>query len=452
MTGQNPIIQNILRRLQYLTKKITPAFWLPFLAGTLVLLFFSLTLLLSDPGSYTDELGFTGDNDKVTIQETPQKKAPAPVILREEIKPGDSLYSILISKGATPTDADGIAKQLKSNFSIRAFRPGQSYETEKSGSGALVRFSYFQDKATTIHVEKDNATGIFKVRREVTGYDTKIASVEGTVTSSLSQALQSSNRTSLLAGIKPLFASQINFRHDIKPGTKYRILFEEKWLKNEFISTGKILAVELTQGNHTYKAYQYTDSTGKSSYFDENGNALEHTALFTPPCSYSHISSGFGFRIHPITRTWHFHGGVDMVAPTGTPVHAVADGKIVFCGRNGGAGNMVTLSHSGGYYTQYLHLSHYALKEGSGTRVHQGEIIGYVGSTGSSTGPHLDFRMIRNSKPMNPIAALGTSTSRSLSRTEMGHFLASINIMKAKLDNNQVLIAGASQRKGEAIL
>jgi murein DD-endopeptidase MepM/ murein hydrolase activator NlpD len=450
MTGQKQILQTFLRRIRHLAQKITPALWLPFLAGSLVLLFFTLTLFLSDPGSYSDELGFTGDNDKVTIQETPQKKAP--VITKYEIKPGDSVYSILISKGVTPANADGIAKQLKSNFSIRAFRPGQSYEIEKASDGTLMRFSYFQDRATTIHFEKEIETGTFKVRREITGYDTKVATLEGTVTSSLSQALQSSNRNSLLANIKNLFAAKINFRHDLKPGTKYRILFEEKWLKNEFVNTGKILAVELTQANRNYKAYRYTDSTGKSSYFDEHGNALEHTALFTPPCSFSHISSGFGYRIHPITRTMHFHGGVDMAAQTGTPVHAVADGKVVFHGRNGGAGNMVTLSHAGGYYSQYLHLSRYALKAGSGGKVQQGDIIGYVGSTGSSTGPHLDFRMIRNSKPMNPIAALGTSKSKSLSGAEMGNFLASINVMKAQLDNNRVLIAGTTQKKGEAIL
>ena len=448
MTDLKKIFRIVLNRLELLKQPFSLSRWLPFLAGTLVLLFASLALIQFNPGTYRDEPGFTGKNDYVTIEESAKKNEP--LIVSEEVKTGQSLYTILVAKGLSPTDIDGITKQLKGNFSIRGFRAGNSYETTKKSDGTLQRLSFAVDRTTTIHIEKEN--GNFRVRREVEGYETKVASLEGTVTKSLSHTLQSSKRSALLPRIKPLFSEKIDFRHDIRPGTKYRILFEEKWLKNEFVSTGKVLAVELSLSNRTCRAYLYTDRNGKSGYFDEKGNALERTALFTSPCNYSHISSGFGYRIHPLTRTMHFHGGIDMVAITGTPVRAVASGTIIFRGRKGDSGNMITLTHSGGYYSQYLHLSRYAPKAAYSTSVRQGEIIGYVGSTGSSTGSHLDFRIIHNGKPVNPIAALASSISGSIARSEMGNFLASISSMNAQLDNNRILVAGREERSGEAVL
>ncbi len=448
MIEQNKISRFVLNRLELLKKSFTPSLWLPIITGALVLIFTTLSLLQSNPGSFSDELGFTGDNDVVTIEGSAPQKTP--LVMREEVRAGQSLYTILLTKGLSPTDIDGITKQLKGKFSIRALRAGNFYETAKKSDGTLQRLSFAVDRTTTIHIEKEN--GNFHVRREVEGYETKVASLEGSVTKSLSHTLQSSKRSALLNQIKPLFSEKIDFRHDIRPGTKYRILFEEKWLKNEFITTGKVLAVELSLPNRICRAYLYTDKNGKSGYFDENGSGLERTALFSSPCNYSHISSGFGYRIHPLTRTMHFHGGVDMVATTGTPVRAVASGNIIFRGRKGEAGNMITLTHSGGYYSQYLHLSRYAPNIASSARVQQGEIIGYVGSTGSSTGSHLDFRIIHNGKPLNPIGALASSTSGSISRSEMGNFMASISAMKARLDNNRVLVAGRDKRSGEAIL
>ncbi|NTV05869.1 MAG: M23 family metallopeptidase [Chlorobiaceae bacterium] len=447
MIAPKKIFQMFFSRLRPLKQKISPAHLLPLLAGTLVVVFFTITLLLSDPGSYTDELGFTGDNDVVVIEESPPVKQPLVTVTREKIKPGESLYTILSDKGLSPNEIDGITKQLKGNFSLRGFRPGQSYETAKNSDGTLHHFSYFQDKATTIHIEQNEETSQLVVRRDVKEFDTRIASLEGTVTNNLSSSLKSNGRPNLMGGIKNLFSSRVNFRNDINPGTKYKILFEEKWLMNEFISTGKILAVELSLANRTCKAYLYTDNKGKSGYFDEHGNALERTSLFITPCNYSHISSSFGYRIHPLKRTRHFHGGIDLAAASGTPVRAVADGRIIFKGTKGGAGNMITVAHSDHYYSQYLHLSRYAMRSGNSTKINQGQIIGYVGSTGSSTGPHLDFRIIHNGKPMNPIAALGSSTSRTISHAERGNFFASISAMKAQLDNNRMLVASSSANR-----
>ena len=276
---------------------------------------------------------------------------------------------------------------------------------------------------------------------EIKNYSTRVVSLDGTVNRSLSNSLKSAARPKLMDEITTLFSSRINFRNDITRVTKYKILYEEKWFMNEFIGIGKIRAVELSLPNRTITAYLYTDEKGKAGYFDDHGNAINNSTHFTTPCNFSRISSGFGYRMHPITRTRHFHGGVDMAASSGTPVRATADGKLVFRGRNGMAGNMVTLEHPDHYYSQYLHLSNYALNTGYSRRIHQGEIIGYVGSTGRSTGPHLDFRIIHNGKPMNPLAALGSSNAGAIAPAKMNNFLACINIMKAHFDNNHMLVA-----------
>jgi len=441
MNALKEIFQLLFSRMSSLKQKITLPLLLPFLSGALVLVFFTLTLLNSDQGEYNDELGYTGDNDSVTIEKSPQTKKPLMIITRERIKAGESLTLLLAEKGFAPKEIHSIQKELKKRFSARNFRTGQSYETTKDSTGKLQRFSYYQDRTTTIHIEKNSRTGRLVVQREIRSYETRVASLNGTVTQSLSSSLKSSGRPKLISAITELFSSKINFKNDITPGSKYKILFEEKWLLNEFVGTGKILAVELSLPKHTSKAYLYSYEKGKAGYFDEHGNAINNTTLFASPCNFSHISSGFGFRMHPITGSRHFHGGVDMAAVSGTPVRAAADGILIFKGRKGLAGNMVTLEHSGHYYSQYLHLSRYALNTGYNRKIQQGEIIGYVGSTGRSTGPHLDFRLIHNGKPMNPLAALGSAKSGIISPAKMGNFLASINILRAQFDNNQVLVA-----------
>ncbi|NTW94263.1 MAG: M23 family metallopeptidase [Chlorobiaceae bacterium] len=444
MKTLKPFLTAAAVQLKEYLSRAERSFWLPFSAASLVMIFFIFTIFSSEPGTYTDELGFTGDDDYVVIEDASEIRKPS--IDKKTVQPGQSLYTILTSNGLTPADVDAIAGQLKGRFSIRGFRPGQNYEIEKSGAGIFQRFTYFQDRAVTIHIERENGSGELRVRRDAKEYENRLASIEGSVSKTLSSELAQRERSGLMRPVRKLFAGRLNFKRDIKPGSDFRLLFEEKWLDDEFISTGKIIAAEISVNKKSYTAYRYTDSNGKTGYYDEKGNALEaseRTAQFVQPCSYSRISSGYGYRIHPIRRTRHFHGGVDMAARSGTPVKAVADGTVIFRGRKGGAGNMLTLKHPGGYHSQYLHLSRYSPKAANGGRIRQGEVIGYVGSTGSSTGPHLDFRMIHNGKPVNPLAALSASKPEpGLSRREKANLLAEISVMKAQLDNSRVLVAG----------
>ncbi|MBM3422854.1 MAG: peptidoglycan DD-metalloendopeptidase family protein [Chlorobi bacterium] len=448
MKPLKPFISIAVRQLKLFVSHLDRTVWLPLSAAALVLILFTANIYQSTPGTWADELGFTGHDDYVVIDDASKEVKPS--IHKKTVLSGESLYTILTSNGLTPTEVNAVTRQLKGSFSIRGFKPGQRYDLEKDASGDFRRFTYFQDRAVTIHIERESENGDMKVRRDAKEYENRTAAIEGTVSESLSRELTARERSGLMRPLRKLFASQVNFRRDIKPGTEFRILFEEKWLDDEFISTGKVLAAELSVARKQYSAYRYTDSNGDTAYYDDKGNRLDErkTAQFIQPCSYKRISSGFGYRIHPIHRTRHFHGGVDMAASTGTPVKAIADGVVIFRGSKGGAGNMITVRHSGGYHSQYLHLSRYAPTAGNGNKVRQGEVIGYVGSTGTSTGPHLDFRMIHNNKPINPVTALAMSKPEpGLSRRERNNLLAEISVLKAQLDNNRILVAETAKKQ-----
>lgn len=449
MHALQELLRNVSAKLAHRIQNTTPAFWLPFLAGTLVALFFAFTLL-PGLGGYGDELGVNTENETVRIDENRQE--PSTTVSNHTVRSGQSLYTILSAQGLTPQEIAAVNQELKGKFSPRALRPGKTYETEQDAAGNLLRFSYFQDRATVIHVARHASDELFHAEKEQKEYSTRTVALEGVVQSSLSASLSARGRSGLMPGMKKLLSSRVDFRRDIPPGSTYRVLFEEQWLEDSFISSGRILAVELDLGGTTYSAYRYTNAKGEEGYYDERGRSVERIARFAAPCRYRRISSRFGYRTHPIFRTRHFHGGVDLAAPAGTPVRATASGKIIFKGRKGGAGNMITISHSGGYHSQYLHLSRYAVKTRYGARVKQGDVIGYVGSTGNSTGAHLDFRIIHRGKHLNPLTELRKTSSSTVVKAEMPNFLAEVSLLKAKLDDRTIFIAGSQERPESPIL
>ncbi len=399
------------------------------------------------PGSsllhnYDDELGITDDTELVTIEDESSKFSNT--ISEETILRGQSLYSILTNAGLSPKQVHEITLQLKGSFSIRNFRPGKSYLIEKDPSGNFLCFTYQQSPSSILHVQRETESEQFNIWQETFESQNRVSALSGTISSTLSAELQKHGRYALISQLQKLFAYKVNFKRDIQSGTTYNVLFEEEWVGNEFVGIGKILAAEIYTGNAPATAYRFTDSKGNTGYYDSKGKSLKRTnSLFVKPCNYSRISSRFGYRTHPVLRRRHFHGGIDLAAPRGTPVYAAANGKILFRGRKGAAGNMVTIAHANGYHTKYLHLSRFSANARHGSRVRQGQVIGYVGSTGRSTGPHLDFRVVRNGKPQNPLIALKSVCEiKGLPKAEMDNFLAQISIFRMQLENNDILVAG----------
>lgn len=391
-------------------------------------------------------LGLINDNDfgqnnaagEAAVQES--ETVLSEIIETRTVQRGDSIYTILSAAGLSPAEIDAMTSQLTGDKALQGFRPGTTYELETTRDGVFKRLSWHASPVSTLHMVRNQQTGAWIVNKENVEIDTRVATLEGTLHSSLARNLQKHGRAALAPRLNRILSSRIDFRRDIHAGTTYRILYQEKWIDKQFTSTGDILAVEINMNGRRVNAYKFTDAKGNTAYYDKKGIAVaQRRPLYIKPCNYRRISSGYGYRIHPITKRRHFHGGIDLAAPTGTPVRAVADGRITWCGRKGAAGNMVTIEHARGVKTKYLHLSRFASTCRSGKYVRQGQVIGYVGSTGRATGPHLDFRIYKNNHSKNPLIVLRQKApTRRLSQAELRGFMAKIQTYHNQLEGKPV--------------
>jgi murein DD-endopeptidase MepM/ murein hydrolase activator NlpD len=225
----------------------------------------------------------------------------------------------------------------------------------------------------------------------------------------------------LALDLAEIFGSDIDFHTDIQKGDSFRVLIERKYLDDQFSKNGLILAASFTNEGKEFIGIRYEDEHGKPAYYAPDGKALKKSFLKSP-LKFGRITSKFTHaRFHPVLKIVRPHLGVDYAAPIGTPVQSVAAGVVTGAGYGGGGGKMVTVRHDNGYLTKYLHLSRMAIK--SGARVDQGDVIGYVGSTGLSTGPHLDFRIFKNNKAVNPLKVI-SPPGLPISRARFDDFAA----------------------------
>jgi murein DD-endopeptidase MepM/ murein hydrolase activator NlpD len=250
-------------------------------------------------------------------------------------------------------------------------------------------------------------------------------------------------RDELAIALAEVFAWQVDFHRDLQPGDQVKVLFVRQESEGELLGYGPILAATLVNKGKEYRAFRYLHQ-GKAGYYDELGRPLKRQFLRSP-LPYSRVTSGFSLsRRHPILGRRLPHFGVDYAAPEGTPVRATADGVVRFVGWKGGGGKTVEIRHAGGFTTAYLHLSRFASGLTVGRRVSQGEVIGYVGSTGLATGPHLDYRVTQNGRYLNP-ARIGSDPAPPLA----GKALEAFNAAKMKLEAALACPAPAVLEKGQ---
>jgi murein DD-endopeptidase MepM/ murein hydrolase activator NlpD len=271
-----------------------------------------------------------------------------------------------------------------------------------SDDKGLVRLSYQIDKLSSLEISRDgkdfgiSTTHLTPERREV--------SASGIIDSSLFVAGQkaglSDNLTMELAGI---FAWDVDFALDIRKGDQFTVLYEEQYLDGENIGRGDILAAEFVNHGKRYRAIRYTDAGGKTDYYSLDGKSMRKTFLRTP-VEFSRISSRFSLgRKHPILNRIRAHKGVDYAASRGTPIKATGNGKIVHRGKKGGYGKTIIIQHGSKYSTLYAHMSKYRGGLKTGSRVRQGQTIGYIGSSGLATGPHLHYEFRVNGAHRDPL-------------------------------------------------
>lgn len=366
--------------------------------------------------------------------------APPPVpeaskkVIESSIRSGDTISSLL-GGYFSERELMAIAERSRRVFPPSNIRAGQTYKLCVNG-GEFECFEYDIDREERLIIRKDGEG--FAVSRIPIAYTVKEEIVRGTISSSLFEAVSQSGETDALAVmLTDIFAYDIDFIRDLRAGDSFQALVEKRFREGEPAGYGRILAATFTTQGETFTAFLFKDGNRPAGYYDAEGVALRKVFL-KAPLDFSRVSSGFTMkRFHPITKTWRAHPAIDYAAPTGTPIKAVGDGSILKIGRTSGNGNFIKLRHTNSYETIYLHMSRFAKGMTKGKKVRQGQVIGYVGSTGLASGPHLCFRMYKNGSPINPTKVKAGSTE-PVSRERRSAFHAAIAPMLARLEGREV--------------
>ncbi len=320
------------------------------------------------------------------------------------VKEGDNYESIINKIEITKKEKKLFLETVKKNKKIKILRPNQKiyFKIDKKNNPKIEKFIIEISKKKEVKYTRDYKKNIFNsklLEKELTKI---IAYKESIITNSLYQtALGLEIMPNIIIEFARLYGFQVDFQRDIWKNDSFQIIYEEFLNKDgKVIETGNIIFSNLNLQNKDLKLYRHEYEKDKIDYFDESGKSMRKTLMKTP-INGARLSSSFGKRKHPILGFTKMHTGTDFAAPTGTPILASGDGLVVRAQWCGGGGNCVKIKHNRVYQTVYAHMSKFARGIKKGARVKQGQIIGYVGSTGLSTGPHLHYEVIENGKKIN---------------------------------------------------
>ena len=359
-----------------------------------------------------------------------------------KVRNGDSIQRILYDQKISPADVNNVINALRREYNIGALRNDQKVylivKREKNGN-FVSRLTVNIDNITSVHVflNKDN---VYETRRVTKILTKKNHLVETTIDRGIYRtAKQSGIENSIVAQFARLYGFEVDFQRDLKKNDKIKI-FYERYLDDDGVSqrTGNIIYSEITNVERNIILYRYEYPNGSIAYFTPEGKSIEKSLMRTP-INGAKLSSRYGFRIHPILGYNQMHQGTDFAAPIGTPVMASGAGTVEYSGWKGGYGKFISIRHSPVYQTNYAHLQDYAKGIRRGAKVQQGQVIGYLGSTGSSTGPHLHYEVVVNGRKENS-QTLKLPSAAPLEGNNKNFF----EIQKRNIDN---LILEASKKK-----
>ena len=318
-----------------------------------------------------------------------------------KIKSGHSLSAIFKKHKFSHQDLYRIMQKGKISKALRNLQPGRTLEIESNEQGQLYSLSYQVNRLQSINVIRANDD--FDIQTVNKAVDKRINFSEGLIKSSLFEAgKQSGLSDALVMEMAGIFGWDIDFALDIRQGDKFSILYEEQFIEGKKYQTGTILAAEFTNQGKTFKAIRFTDKSGRTNYYTPEGLSMRKTFLRSP-VDFRRISSRFGKRKHPVLNRMRLHKGVDYAARRGTPIQSSGDGKVIFKGRKGGYGRVVIVQHGSRYKTLYAHMNGFKRGIRVGKYVKQGQTIGFVGSSGRATGPHLHYEFRVNGAHRNPL-------------------------------------------------
>ncbi|MGC3962013.1 MAG: M23 family metallopeptidase [Rhodocyclaceae bacterium] len=315
------------------------------------------------------------------------------------VRSGDTLPAILANLGVQDPELSGfLASSAAARPVVQLLKTGNTVMALTTRQGQLYTLSIPKAGGETAMLVTREG-GQLTVKEQPIVAEKRIHMASGTIRSSLFGATDEAGLPdSVATSLADIFGSEIDFHRDLRRGDRFSVVYETAYFNGAPVRTGRILAAEFVNAGQRHSAIWYGTPSGRGEYYTAEGRSLRQGFLRSP-LEFSRVSSGFSMRFHPILKQWRKHSGTDFAAATGTKVRATADGVIDFSGWQNGYGNIVVLRHDRGYSTAYAHLSRFAANMKKGARIEQGETIGFVGSTGWATGPHLHYEVRVNGEP-----------------------------------------------------
>ncbi len=349
-----------------------------------------------------------------------------------EVAPGDTLMGMLLRLGIRRAEAHAAVEGLRDVYDPRRLRPGQRLQIETDAAARRLMGLAFdpsgRERIELVRLEDGGFEA--RVREHATVVEERLVAAE--VRSSLSAAATAAGvPPAVFAEVVRIFSWDVDYQRETRPGDRFAVLYErERVPGGPVVEAGDVRYARLDVGGRTLEAFRFVRD-GEEEFFTRDGASLRKFLLRTPIAG-GRISSRYGMRRHPILGYDRMHRGVDFAAPTGTAIYAAGSGRLERVGRYGGYGNYIRIRHGNGYATAYAHLSRFADGMRSGTRVRQGDVIGYVGSTGRSTGPHLHFEVLKNGRQVNPFDVARPPAENLEGRT-LAAFRSEIRAIETKL-------------------
>jgi len=320
----------------------------------------------------------------------------------ERLDRGDTVAGLLARLHVHDSEAINYLRNAKGARSLYQLKPGKTVQAKTTIKGNLLALRYVENDSELVVIEKDESE--FTIQRLPLELESRLLVETGEIDSSLFAATDAADLPDSVAiQLADIFSGDVDFHKDLRKGDRFTVVYEALYHHGEPVKIGRIHAAEFLNGDDVYRAIYFEDERGNGGYYTPEGKNSRKSFLRSP-LEFSRISSGFSKgRFHPVLQSWRAHKGIDYAAPTGSKVRATAEGKVAFAGRQGGYGNVIMLEHEDKYTTVYGHLSRFAKDVNAGDKVEQGQVIGYVGSTGLATGPHLHYEFRVGSEQRNPL-------------------------------------------------
>jgi murein DD-endopeptidase MepM/ murein hydrolase activator NlpD len=357
---------------------------------------------------------------------------------------GDTLSTVFAKVGLNAFDLHSILDSNKDARQFSRLKVGQTFDFKLTPEGKIESLTTRLSDLETIFLTKSDNGYDFK--RELIKPDIRASYAHGVITDSLFLSARRAGLShNLTMDLANAFGYDIDFGQDIREGDEFELIYEEKVINGKQVGSGNILAARFTNRGKTFTAVRYTSKQGITSYYNADGNSMRKAFIRTP-VDIARISSRFSMgRRHPILNTIRAHKGVDYAAPRGTPIKAAGDGKVLLAGRKGGYGNTIILQHGNTYRTLYGHMQGFAKGISAGSTVKQGQVIGYIGTTGLSTGPHLHYEFQANGVPVDPLSQK-LPMADPIARTEKQRFLQFSQPLMARMDQEKASLLALNKR------